>query len=344
MHIFENNDLLLLTETWTDEYSDISFPGFKVFWLSRLEKNRNSKRSSGGIAIYVRDKFYKTNMLFKQDSDDILWLRFEGCLFNLQYDVFMCLCYIVPADSSREAYIEINVLDRISDHILQIANETNNQYHLLICGDFNGRTGTEPDYVIFDTDVNVPVLPDDYETDIELQRFSQDNIVNHSGRKALEFCKSRSLRICNGRYGEDKGVGKFTFIGANGRSVVDYVIMSQALAKNIVRFYVDDPSILSDHCTVHFSLTCILSRQNDSQIHSENCVNERYIWNSEKSEDCASCLNSHEEGVVNLQNQLHDAMSGADIDDNLTGFITLVDNICDPLFARQSNTCNTSFK
>ena len=128
-HIFENNDLLLLTETWTDEYSDISFPGFKIFWLRRLEKNRNSTRSSGGIAIYVRDKFYKTNMLFKQDSDDILWLRFEGCLFNMQCDVFMCLCYIVPADSSREAYIEINVLDRISDHILQIANDTNNQYH-----------------------------------------------------------------------------------------------------------------------------------------------------------------------------------------------------------------------
>lgn len=72
-------------------------------------------------------------------------------------------------------------------------------------------------------------------------------------------------------------MGKFRFIGANGRSVVDYVIMSQALSKFIVRFYVDDPSILSDHCAVHFSLTCILSLQNDSQIHSENCVNKRCI-------------------------------------------------------------------
>ena len=37
-------------------------------------------------------------------------------------------------------------------------------------------------------------------------------------------------------------------------------------------------------------------------------------------------------------------MSGADIDDNLTGFINLMDNICDPLFARQFNTYNTSFE
>ena len=89
-NIFDVNDLVMRTETLTDEYSDLSFEGFKVFWLSRLEKHRKSKRSSGGIAIYIRDKFYKPNMLYKEDSDDILWLRFEGTTFNLQHDVFMC--------------------------------------------------------------------------------------------------------------------------------------------------------------------------------------------------------------------------------------------------------------
>ena len=33
--IFQNNDLVLLTETWSDEYSDLSFAGFKTFYLSR---------------------------------------------------------------------------------------------------------------------------------------------------------------------------------------------------------------------------------------------------------------------------------------------------------------------
>ena len=31
----------MLTETWTNEYSDLSFAGFKFFWLSRLEKMVN---------------------------------------------------------------------------------------------------------------------------------------------------------------------------------------------------------------------------------------------------------------------------------------------------------------
>ena len=108
-------------------------------------------------------------MLYTEGGDDILWLRFEGSTFNLQHDVFKCLCYIVPADSSRESFIEFNVIDRISNQILQIANETNEQYHLLVCGDFNGRIGADPDYVIFDNVVNVPILPDDYVADTFLQ-------------------------------------------------------------------------------------------------------------------------------------------------------------------------------
>ena len=46
--------------------------------------------------------------------------------------------------------MEVNVLDRISEYILQIANKTKYQYSLLICGDFNSRTGIERDFVNFD--------------------------------------------------------------------------------------------------------------------------------------------------------------------------------------------------
>ena len=91
-NIFDKNDLVLLNETWTDVYSDVSFLGFKSFKLSRKkQKKRNTKRNSGGIAIFVRDKYYKPDMLIKSDGDDILWIRFDGSLFNLSADLFLCL-------------------------------------------------------------------------------------------------------------------------------------------------------------------------------------------------------------------------------------------------------------
>ena len=145
----------------------------------------------------------------------------------MTFDLYLCLSYIIPSGSSREALTEISVLDRISDHIIQIANETNNNYNILLCGDLNSRTGSEQDFVIFDNDVNMDLLPDDYEVDENLQRFSQDSSININGRKLLDFCKLNGLRICNGRLGMDKGIGKYTYVGYSGRSVVDYVIVQE---------------------------------------------------------------------------------------------------------------------
>ena len=99
-HIFQTNDLVLLTETWTDEYSDVSFPGFKTFYLSRTNRKSNTKRNSGGIAFFIREKYYTQNMLIKSDGDNILWLRFVGTFFDLTSDLFVCLCYVTPSDSS----------------------------------------------------------------------------------------------------------------------------------------------------------------------------------------------------------------------------------------------------
>ena len=43
--------------------------------------------------------------------------------------------------------------------------------------------GNESDYVMFDNDVNIDILPIDYETDTVITRYSQDNKVNAKGGK-----------------------------------------------------------------------------------------------------------------------------------------------------------------
>ena len=115
----------------------------------------------------------------------------------LTYDLYLCLCYVIPTGSSTKALTEISVLDRISDYIVDIANYTENCYNILICGDFNSRTGTEHDFVILDNSNN-DMLPDDYVPDEFLARFTYDKTINTNGRKLLDFCKQNGLRICNG--------------------------------------------------------------------------------------------------------------------------------------------------
>ena len=86
------------------------------------------------------------------------------------------------------------------------------------------RTSSKSDYVEADEVTHMSVLPDDYISDTQMPRFSEDEgHINSNGLLLLDFCKQTSLRIMNGRVGNDKGLGKFTFVGSRGSSVVDYV-------------------------------------------------------------------------------------------------------------------------
>lgn len=334
--IFNENDFVLLTETWANEFVDISFQNFQLIRLDRVDKKVGAKRSSGGIALYIRDTIYKHAKLVKCDSDDIIWLRIDGDIFSLPCYLFLCLCYIIPSGSSREAFVEMNVLDRISNFIIQIANETNDNYNLIICGDFNSRTGTDIDYVYYDNIFNIHALPDDYVIDEELFRYSQDKIINSNGRKLLEFCRLNCLRICNGRLGSDKGIGKFTYVGSTGRSVVDYVIVSSALLKCFLKFEVSEPTILSDHCAVKFGFEhgALLGKNHVKDLRSENKITKKYMWDINRKERYMATLNAEENSFLNLINTISNSSTAADIDNSVDMFLQLMYNVCDPLFAK----------
>ena len=285
--VFNNSAFVMLTETWAGEFSDLSVPGFNLFQLNRVEKKKNTKRNSGGIALYIKESYFSYCTLLKMDSDDIIWIKIKGQLFNLQHDIYLCLCYIIPSSSSREALVEMDVLDRISNFIIKIANDTNDCYNVLICGDFNSRIGNERDYVIFDNTANINILPNDYKIDEIVPRFSHDNTVNINGRKLFNFCQLNGLRIANGRLGSDKGVGKYTYVVNNGRSVIDYAIVNPYLLDVICNFHVDDPNILSDHCMIQFSIP--FKTTHEKATSGENAtfdkVKKKYVWHEERSNE-----------------------------------------------------------
>ena len=117
----------------------------------------------------------------------------------------------------------------------------------MLIGDFNARTGSLPDYVSFDSNDHIP-FPPDYIVDTELPRSSKDSMCNNYGRELLDLCKASNLRMTNGRFGEDRGIGSFTCFTSRGQSTVDYHILSESLLGRIKNFVVEPPSDISDHC------------------------------------------------------------------------------------------------
>ena len=157
-------------------------------------------------------------------------------MFNLDKDVYVCLSYVLPDGSNRQSMVETNIFDRLMNSMVYVNNIANNKAYLLMCGDFNARTATCPDFVVDDTNRHVHVLPDEYTIDSNVpQRVSQDTLRPDSNSLLLlELCPQTGMRILNGRTGNDANVGKYTYICSNGGSLIDYMLASQNLIEFIV--------------------------------------------------------------------------------------------------------------
>ena len=202
----------------------MTLDGFEHIALHRLRK-RGAKRSSSGVALYYKQHFSDLVSFELSHDDCILWIKISFSKLGDDKDVLLCGCYNVHSGSSRYAESP-DIMEILSNDLRDFNNVYGDTCDTVITGDFNARTGTLPDYIVNDT-VDYFPLPDDYQVDDigETKRSSKDNKhPNAQGNALLQFCKMHGHRIVNGRTGSDKGVGEFTCINIQGKSVVDYVI------------------------------------------------------------------------------------------------------------------------
>ena len=128
------------------------------------------------------------------------------------------------------------------------------------------------------------------------------------------------LRIVNGRFGNDKNIGKFTCYNKNGgKSVVDYILMSDALLPLISAFEVD----LFDNCMsdVHCPINLCLRHADDKCINDNKqatvkpqevstCTKENenssygisFKWDNEKASNFTNCFDPTD--IKDLKNEL----------------------------------------
>ena len=120
-NFFDENDLILFSETWSSPASNLDVIHFEHFALHRLEKKEGCKRDSGGLVAYVSDRVSEGIDLYLKDSDDIIILKLCKDFFSFNYDVYLVYCYIIPDNSSRQSMLQVDTFDRIQTHIAKIS-------------------------------------------------------------------------------------------------------------------------------------------------------------------------------------------------------------------------------
>ena len=111
--------------------------------------NAIAEESSFTIKINIAVAYHYQS----QTVRGMMWCKFHKESFNSEKDVYLCICYVPPEDSSlytnsKSDLYQLDFYEYISDEIRKHMDVG----HVLLLGDFNARTGQEPDYV---SDVNI---------------------------------------------------------------------------------------------------------------------------------------------------------------------------------------------
>ena len=147
-------------------------------------------------------------VIVKNHFDTIIWFKLNNKFFKTANDVYLSCVYIWGENSPAYNHIDVDLFSILQSDI------THFQSHgtVLLCGDWNARVGngSRPDYIVCDRYVD-SIDDDDYLPDVPLPRRSLDSTCNPHGIKLLDLCKSTSLRIANGRLGNDHQIGTYTY-------------------------------------------------------------------------------------------------------------------------------------
>ena len=255
--------------------------------------------------------------------ENVLLLKISDTL--LGKDVIVGCIYVHTEGSD---YADKNVYYKLSQELLFLGNSD-----VLICGDYNARTGNLCEFVSYDEaikndlDIANQIL-DITQSEMSLEeigftheRFNMDVKINNHGRELISMCKDLGLFIVNGRMGSDKGVGRLT---CKNRSTVDYCIVSSGIVPNICNFEVDDfcESLSDVHCPVGISLKSnaignagnTASRdQGDSRQSTPKQYVHRACWNNSKRGDFIDMLDNDRINALNEDIlQLH-ALEGLNV-------------------------------
>lgn len=216
----ERSDFISLSETWIEEKNE-------KFYKEGLSKNfewkfiganrvRRKGRAMGGFLIGVKKDWLGDGHIVAEKKEEGLIKTYLGGKEEITI-------WSVYNSGHIEKYWAIwEEIDLLEEN------------KIVIGGDFNIRIG------------ELGGLGSREEE--ELCRKSKDKTVGNGGKNMVEFVSKKGWLILNGsEVGDEEG--EFTFIGARGSSVIDYVVVNQEMKEIVTRFELEG-RVESNHTPV----------------------------------------------------------------------------------------------
>lgn len=184
--IFMKHDIICLTETHCSYNDTIDLEGYSIVMNIR-PKSPKANKHSGGLAICIKNSIKPGIKFLPITSSEYMWFKLDKKFFNLSDDIYAACVYICPENSSYANKTD-DVMEALELDLATYSKDGN----CLICGDFNGRTCTEPDFCDNDATDEVIELPYHYIQDMNIPRSNSDKRKpDQNGSKlVLDLCKA----------------------------------------------------------------------------------------------------------------------------------------------------------
>jgi len=99
--------------------------------------------------------------------------------------------------------------------------------------------------VILGGDFNIRTRELGSVSEIGVQRRSKDKTVGNGGRNMIRWIEEKGWNLLNGTVKGD-WEGEFTYVGAKGSTIIDYIIVNEKAGNRVIEFRVED-RVDSDH-------------------------------------------------------------------------------------------------
>ena len=138
--VLKHSDCIGLLETHADSNTDIYLPGYYVF-RKDIPKQRKAWKSSGGIAVLVKESL-RNMFKFEPTSDsDIIWVRIQKELTKLLCDTYVAFVYLPPVNSSYGKVKGKEIMQKLEKQIEFYSCKG----QVVLSGDLNARVGNMTD-------------------------------------------------------------------------------------------------------------------------------------------------------------------------------------------------------
>lgn len=150
------SDFIGLVETHAQSTTDTSLQGYYVFRKDR-PKHQKAWKSSGGIAVMVREQLRHACKFDPLSDSDIIWVRVLKELTKLNCDLYLAFVYLPPSNSTYGKSHGKEILQKLEKHIEFFSCKGK----VILSGDFNARVGENIDFLEKEDDPHLPLPNND---------------------------------------------------------------------------------------------------------------------------------------------------------------------------------------